>query len=190
MVGSVRQRLIAPAWQKFTPEYCLPAERKSTDRSIIITRRGGSVWVREMEMTRDSRRGLEIIAPDNTTVVSELPHRMRTVNVSCCLAIALADRTRLVGALVHTRYAERYAEPLHFALAAMNSQPEDLCVGISGVVGALGVDEGRVVAGIGEFGQIIYDQMGKRGNIAIDFEERMIYGPHDIYYKDAEPSFF
>jgi hypothetical protein len=172
----------------------LPAVRNAYDKTMVITAHAGSGWgaprVQQMEIARDSHRGLELTAPDNTIIVSEAPHRFRSLGVTGCLTIAIADATRQAGAVVHTYIAERFAAPLQFALYALNGRPADLRIGISGLLCTYGGKEeeirARIAAEIGQSGRIIYNQMGKKGDIAIDFLNRTIGTP----YGDITPAIF
>jgi hypothetical protein len=143
-----------------------------------------------MEIARNSRHGLELTAPDDTIIISEAPHRFRSIGVTGCLTIAIADAARQAGAVVHTYVAERFAAPLQFALYALNGQPADLLIGISGVLCTFGGKEeeirARIAAEIGQSGRIIYNQLGKKGDIAIDLLNRTIGTP----YGDISPARF
>ncbi len=172
----------------------LPAKRSPLDKTIVITAHAGSGWglprVKQMEISRDSRCGLELTAPDDTIIVSEAPHRFRSIGVSCCLTIAIADPGRLAGAVVHTYIGEQFAAPLQFALYLLNGRPDDLRFGLSGLLCTFGGKEAeiraRIAAGVGEYGRVIYDQLGKSGDIALDFQKRAIGSP----YEDIAPARF
>ena len=148
---------------------------------MVISRQGGEVRVQEMEMTRNSGRGREFLVPGNTIIVAETPLTLLASGVSCCLAIALADTARQAGALVHTDSAEQFDEPLLFALEALNSRPEDLRIGLSGVLFSFeGYDDdlrAQVAARMGP-DKIIYNQLGKQGDMFINFQAKTIGSPH------------
>jgi hypothetical protein len=165
----------------------LPATRNAYDKTMVITSHAGSGWgaprVKEMEGIGHSWRGVELTAPDDTIIVSEAPHTLRSIGVTCCLAIAIADVSRQAGAIVHTYVAEQFAAPLQFALYALNGRSQDLRIGISGVIcsftGGKEVEiRARIAAEIGQSGRIIYNQLGKKGDIAINFQDRTIGSPH------------
>jgi hypothetical protein len=80
---------------------------------------------------------------------------------------------------------EQFAEPLQFAIDALNGDPRDLRLGLSGVLCTFGEKDAQIKAGIvngiGEYGPIIYNQLGKKGDIALSFVDRTIYNPYDIF---------
>lgn len=182
---AVRSNPAAARWT-IARDQRLPAVRNGHDKTRVITRQWGWGYIQteELDVTRQSFQGRNLAAPDDTIIVSELPHTLRTVGVTCCLAIALVDARRLAGALVHIYFAEQFAEPLRFALDALNGDPRDLRIGLSGVVCTFGEKDAEikagVIAGIGRYGPIIYNQMGKRGDIAINFMDRTIHSPYHI----------
>ena len=166
----------------------LPTIRRAYDRTLLITSHAGSGWgaprVKEMEIARNSWQSLELTAPDDTIIVSETPHKLRSIGATGCLVIAIADVTRQVGAVVHTYVAELFAAPLKFAIEALNGRPQDMRIGISGVIcsftgGKEDTIRAQIAAGIGQSGRIIYNQMGKKGDIAIDFQHRTIGSPDE-----------
>ncbi|MBN3032895.1 MAG: hypothetical protein JW873_02255 [Candidatus Saganbacteria bacterium] len=179
MLDSVR-----PPTANSSLPYRLPAVRKSTDKSMIISCYG---WYGpESKVTgipRNAPCGQLLEVPDESIIISETPHIIRSVRVTTCLAIALVDCARLVGAVVHTYYPEQFAEPLQFALAAINGRPENLRIGLSGMANHFDMDTPKrlagITAGIGTFGRVVYNELGHKQNILINFEHRMIGSPPD-----------
>jgi len=162
----------------------LLAIRESTDKSMIFLHRG--CWLRTIEtaVARDAGRGSLVKVLGETIVVTEIPHTPQTVGVSACLAITVVDSQRLAGAAIHILNATEYEEPLAFALAILNSPSRNLLFGLSGITCGFSGDEADarawVAAKIGRLGRIIYNQLGKKGDIAISFTKRMIYPPDNL----------
>ncbi|MBI5698887.1 hypothetical protein HZC35_01070 [Candidatus Saganbacteria bacterium] len=185
MINPIKLRTFNPRPGKAI-EPRLPTVRNSRDRTRVITWHidRGDIEEEELKITRRNLQGHDLTAPDATVIVSEFPNILRTVGVSCCLAIALVDVNRLAGAVIHIYFAEYFIKPLRFALDALNGKSRDLRIGLSGVIGNYGGKDDEikadVVAGIGRYGPIIYNQMGERGDIAINFTNRTIHSPCHI----------
>jgi hypothetical protein len=164
----------------------MPVNRSNGAKCLKIVNRIGLHIVEKLLYKRWDGESQEFQASDSTIIVSEFPNRLRTIGTSCCLAMALVDSSRLVGAVIHIYPYENVAEPAKYALWAMNSQSKDVEIGLSGVLGTFGGEEHRIrqniASSMNRFGTIVYNQLGISGDIAAKLERGEIHFPNRSQY--------
>jgi hypothetical protein len=134
-----------------------------------------------LDQTRSATQTEEFQAWDDTIIVTEFPFKLRTIDTSVCLAMAMVDVERLVASIIHVSFSSRMKEAAELSLWVMNSDPQNVVVGLSGMifVGPAVADRERVPIEARRYGRIIYDQLGHIGDLAIDLRKRTINSPHD-----------
>jgi hypothetical protein len=165
------------------PRIRMPQTRYGQNKCLLIAH-FGTHTIETLPFRRWDAEGEEHKAWDNTIIVSEPPNRLRTIDTSCCLAIAMADTKRLVGAAIHIYFPRDQHKAMEYALWAMNSKRKDVVIGLSGMMltytnGSENKVRAEVAMHAGRYGRVIYNQLGKKGDIAIDFKKRQIYYPNN-----------
>ena len=144
-------------------------------RKYLILRNS---WDQVRSFTR-LPKGKAIEAPERTIIILNGITLAYTSGILCCTGIAMVDVTRPRFGIIHTSFPDDIARTLEFTQKQLQSKPDNIVIGISGMSGYTRETLIESLAIAGTFGQVKFIKLGVSTDIAVDYQRRRIFGTNN-----------